>query len=91
MTSLEVQLREEIAQLLQQNWVRAARTILAAMQPVTGGLPRRPEHKEAWEHFDQVLLKSLRKWPCMRESEKMNYLAEADQVLNLLKDLGVLK
>lgn len=91
MTSVEAQRREEVAILMHRNWTLAVRTVLAGIEPLIRGVPRRPENKDAWQEFDRLLLLSTKKFECLKGHESYLALAEADEVIKLLRDLGELR
>ena len=88
MTSARAQIQEELAALMHTNWVREVRTVLYTIEPFIKGVPRRPENKTVWESFDRLLLLSTKKWECLKGDERSKALAEAEQVIKLLQEVG---
>lgn len=91
MNGAEAQRREELAILMHRNWTLAARMVLSAIEPLIRGVPRRPENKDAWQEFDRLLLLSTKKFECLKGYENHLALAEADEIIKMLRDLGELQ
>lgn len=91
MTPAEAKLREELAALIHLQWVRAMRMLLPTIEPLIRGAKRLPENAEAWRMLDRVLLLSAKKWDCLKGDETQLPMAQAEEVLSLLRDLGVME
>lgn len=91
MTSAEQQRLEEVAALAHRNWTCALRTALEAAEPFFRRVARTEARAWVWAQVDRLLLQSVKKWECLREDERQLALAQAKEILDLLRDLGELK
>lgn len=89
MNAAETQLRQELAEVLHNQHVRIVRNLLAVLEPLVRHTPR-TEHREAWKAFDGELARNIKKFACLQDDEVRLPLWHADEVLALLRDLGLL-
>lgn len=90
MTGVEAQRREELAILMHRHWTLAVRTVLTAIEPLIRNVPRGAAHRGAWQEFDRLLLLSSKKFECLKGDECVLALAQADETVKLLRELGEL-
>lgn len=90
MTGAQEQRREELAIVMHQHWTLAVRTALTALEPLIRTVPRCATFRGAWQEFDRLLLLSTKKFECLKGNESFLALAQADEVIKLLQELGEL-